>query len=151
MKIKKNKKDTVAPVSTAKAETKGKTKVKAEVKTSAPVAEVKAVKADAKPSIHKGATTGMRVMQYQDHTLSIQGKRKLSDEDLAADWQAEFPHTRCQFTPAIVAGVRRLFNAGKHGSQQVMAPGDGVSRYEDGKPVAERKRAAKADAKSAAA
>jgi len=128
----------VVPVVEPKAEPKATAK---KAKTAEP----------AKPSINKGKTTGMRVMQYQDHTLSIQHKRKLSDEALAKDWREEFPNAKGRFDAAIVAGVRRLFNAGKHGTQQIDPPKDGVARYEDGKPVAEKARAKKGDDKSQAA
>lgn len=114
--------------------------------------KVEKAQAAAKPSINKGKTTGMRVMAYQDFTLSKQADRKLSDDALAADWQREFPNARCQFNATIVAGVRRLFNAGKHGNQQLSAPKGGVLRYDDkGNVIAEKRRTRTAKADKAAA
>ena len=116
--------------------------------------EPKTSKTPPAPSVNKGVTTGMRIMEYQDATLAKNHKTKLSDEAMAANWQTEFPKSRCRFTPEIVAGVRRLFNAGKHGSQKISAPDGGVKRYNaDGEVIPEKRRAkaVKADATAAAA
>jgi len=65
-----------------------------------------------------GRTTRMGVEQYQDYTLYINDDRdgrvgrKLSDIQLCADWQHEFPRA-VDFTPFHVKGVRRDFIAGK--------------------------------------
>lgn len=144
MKLKKTTKTAEIPAAVAKGKTKPATTSDAKVNAKEPKTPVAI-----KPSINKGVSTNMRVMQYQDHTLSIQPKRKLSDEDLAADWRTEFPNAKGRFDATIVAGVRRLFNAGKHGSQQVQPPANGVSRYEDGKPVAEKKRESRKESKAA--
>lgn len=70
---------------------------------------------EAKASKYRGVTSKMRVMEYQDHTLAIndQANRRLTDEELVADWQREFPEA-VKFTLAHVRGVRALYNAGKH-------------------------------------
>jgi hypothetical protein len=71
-----------------------------------------------KPSKHVGRTTRMGIEQYQDYTLYINGDRdvrtgrKLTDEQLCADWQWEFPDA-VTFIPFHVKGVRRDFVAGK--------------------------------------
>lgn len=60
----------------------------------------------------------MGVEQYQDYTLHVNDDRdglrgrRLSDEQLCADWQHEFPDA-VQFTPFHVEGVRRDFTRGR--------------------------------------
>ena len=72
----------------------------------------------AKPARYVGRTTRMGVEQYQDYTLYInddrygRAGRKLSDSQLCADWQHEFPEA-VTFIPFHVKGVRRDFVAGK--------------------------------------
>lgn len=72
----------------------------------------------ARPAKYIGRTTRMGVEQYQDYTLYINDDRdgrtgrKLSDAQLCADWQHEFPEA-VTFTPFHVQGVRRDFIAGK--------------------------------------
>jgi hypothetical protein len=71
-----------------------------------------------KPKKYVGRTTRMGVEQYQDYTLHInddrdeRAGRHLTDEQLCADWQWEFPDA-VAFTPLHVRGVRRDFIAGK--------------------------------------
>lgn len=71
-----------------------------------------------KPAKHVGRTTRMGVEQYQDYTLFINDDRdgrvgrKLTDAQLCADWQWEFPEA-VTFIPFHVKGVRRDFIAGK--------------------------------------
>lgn len=55
----------------------------------------------------------MRVAEYQDYTFSVNGTRKLTDEELAADWHAQFP-AAVAFTAFHVKGARRDYNAGVH-------------------------------------
>jgi hypothetical protein len=93
-----------------------------------------------------GRTSGMRVMQYQDKTMSQQAKRKLTDEELGQDWSNEFPEARCQFKDRmdIVRVVRKLYNEKRHGQQSIF-DGIPVAKYEvneHGKrvPVAEELR-----------
>lgn len=67
-----------------------------------------------KPAKYVGRTTRMGVEQYQDYTLWInddrdgRSGRRLTDEQLCADWQHEFPDA-VVFTPFHVEGVRRDF------------------------------------------
>ena len=79
-----------------------------------------------RPQKYVGRTTRMGVEQYQDYTLYINDDRDglrgrgLSDDQLCADWQHEFPDA-VQFTPFHVQGVRRDFIEGRsakggHGS-----------------------------------
>jgi len=116
----KNKKNaqSTQPVETQAVETTSTTKVSkraakkvAEAKADAPVKAKKAVTA----SKYRGAKTGMRVMEYQDHTLAINDEkgRRLTDEELQADWRAEFPNA-VPFTLEHVRGVRSLYNLGRH-------------------------------------
>lgn len=94
-----------------------------------PVAAKKSKKADdaapsekrSAPSRYKGVTTGMRVMEFQDHTLKENFKNKLTDEQLAELWRTEFPRAK-KFTAGIVRIVRRLFNEGTHGKQAWTPP-----------------------------
>lgn len=71
-----------------------------------------------KPTKYVGRTTRMGVEQYQDYTLYINDDRdgyegrKLTDVQLCADWQREFPEA-VAFTPHHVKGVRRDFMSGK--------------------------------------
>ena len=71
-----------------------------------------------KAAKYVGCTTRMGVEQYQDYTLYINDDRdrlegrKLTDAQLCADWQHEFPEA-VAFTPFHVKGVRRDFIAGK--------------------------------------
>lgn len=64
-----------------------------------------------------GRTTRMGVEQYQDYTLYINDDRgalrgrRLTDEQLCADWQHEFPDA-VRFTPFHVQGVRRDYIKG---------------------------------------
>jgi hypothetical protein len=127
VKIAKNKK---APVVVSKESTAPAAATKTEAKT-------KPTKTAGGPSkfrsvdLFNGARMG--VMAYQNHTFTIQDKRKLSDEQLCADWQAQFP-SAVKFTPGHVAGARRDFNNGRHGKGQVK-PATPVPEYKDGKPL----------------
>lgn len=57
----------------------------------------------------------MRVAEYQDYTFSINDRadRRLTDEELCADWQAQFP-SAVKFVPFHVRGARRDFTRGVH-------------------------------------
>lgn len=94
---------------------------KAAAKTPTPKPEVKA---DAAPKsktpskyISRDLFLGrrMRVAEYQDYTFSINGNkdRMLTDEELCADWQKQFP-SAVHFETFHVRGARRDFNAGLH-------------------------------------
>jgi hypothetical protein len=82
--------------------------------------------------VNIGKTSGMRIMAFQDQTMADQHKNHLTDEELAAKWQAEFPNSRARFEERldIVRTVRRLFNEKRHGNQQLDPPDGGVKRYE---------------------
>lgn len=78
-----------------------------------------------------GRTTRMGVEQYQDYTLWInedrggrQGRR-LTDEQLCADWQHEFPEA-VAFTPFHIQGVRRDFQEGKNRTEAGSGSSHGV-------------------------
>lgn len=75
----------------------------------------------------------MGIMEYQNHTFAIQESRKLNDEQLAADWQKQFPNA-VKFNTGHVAGARRDYNNGRHGKGQVK-PAVPVPEYQDGKPL----------------
>ena len=70
-----------------------------------------------KPVKFVGRTTRMGVEQYQDYTLYLNDDRDgiagrhLTDTELCADWQQEFPGA-VSFTPFHVRGVRRDFQKG---------------------------------------
>lgn len=127
-------------------------------------AKPKAAKAEAKPkapSINIGVKSGMHVMAYQDHTFEINATRKLTNEELAADWRAEFPNSKAvkagRITAEMVAAVRSLYNRGTGGHGTPGVKHESVAfEIVNGKrlPVAvpERKAAEpKADAKAAPA
>jgi hypothetical protein len=71
-----------------------------------------------KPGKYVGRTTRMGVEQYQDYTLYINDDRDgmtgrhLTDDQLCADWQHEFPDA-VHFRPFHVLGVRRDFYEGR--------------------------------------
>lgn len=78
-----------------------------------------------------GRTTRMGVEQYQDYTLWINDDRgglkgrHLTDEQLCADWQHEFPEA-VAFTPFHVQGVRRDFMKGTARSEAGTGSSHGV-------------------------
>ena len=78
-----------------------------------PATPAKKEATDIKASKYKGRVTGMRVMEFQDATFSANHKAKLTDEELAAAWRAEFPEA-VAFTTFHVKGARRDYNAGTH-------------------------------------
>lgn len=99
----------------------------------APGAKAEATKA---PSIHRGATTGMSVMKYQDFILSRNNTAKLTDEQLLEAMKKEFPNSKGKiFTGdlptrlSILGAVRRLFNENRHGSQTIAPPDGGVKVF----------------------
>lgn len=107
--------------------------------TTTPTPEPKAAKRGSQPAEatersgkNIGRTTGMRIMAFQDQTMANQPDKRLTDEELAAEWQAEFPDSRCRFEDRldVVRTVRRLFNEGKHGAQELKPPKGGVAKYE---------------------
>lgn len=87
---------------------KGKVAAKAKAKAESP--------APSKRARFIGATTGLGVMAYQNQSLVQNKKRKLTDSALALEWRREFPQAIATYTAETVAGVRGLYNKGKHGN-----------------------------------
>lgn len=80
-----------------------------------------------------GRFFGRRVMDFQNWTLSSNARWRLSDEQLAVMWQAEFPNSRSRYTRKSVRTVRNLFNQGRHSND---APPKPVPEYDPGgRPV----------------
>lgn len=80
-------------------------------------------------SKYRGVKTGMRVQEFQNWQMAQQPTRQLSDLALLNEMAAEFPQATGKiFTAdintrlAILAGVRRLAVAGKHGRINPTAP-----------------------------
>lgn len=104
--------------------TKGKGSVKPEAKAKGKTEEKVEAKKPAAGGVNTGAKSGMRVMAYQDHTFAINDRpdRRLTNEELAADWRAEFPNSRAvkngRITAEMVQAVRNLYNngTGDHGT-----------------------------------
>lgn len=96
-----------------------------------------------------GRTSGLSVTKYQNKTLADNLKRKLNDEQLAADWRKEFPNARATYDANTVRGVRSVYNRGKHGNE---APRTPTPEYIDGiaQPFRGEKSAAKAAPKASA-
>ena len=90
---------------------------------------------------HVGRTTRMGVEQYQDYTLYINedrdGRRgrRLTDEQLCADWQHEFPKAG-PFEPFHVKGVRRDFKKGRRREDEGGTGSSHGVRNESGEVVA---------------
>jgi hypothetical protein len=129
-------------------------KAKARRSTKGGDVKAKGTTAEAKPSRNKGVRTGMKIMEYQDHTLTINYKtdRRLSESALAEDWATEFPQSDCmqRRDVKIVGSVRRLFNQGRHTKNQggVAPERQSVPYDDDGKPIV---KASKKDATAKAA
>jgi hypothetical protein len=87
--------------------------VKAEAKTAPKVAKEKVSKGTRNISRDVFLGRNMRISEYQDYTLSVNAKARLTDEELCAAWQVQFPNA-VRFTPYHVKGVRRDYNAGLH-------------------------------------
>ena len=81
-----------------------------------------------------GRFFGRRVMDFQNWTLASNARWRLTDEQLAVMWQAEFPNSRSRYTLKSVRTVRNLFNQGRHNNDAPPAP---VPAYAPGgSPVA---------------
>jgi len=111
-------------------------------------------KTETKPPKFRGVKSGMKVMEYQDHTLAVNHKtdQRLSDVGLADDWADEFPQSDClqKRRTSIVQGVRRLYNKGIHRSGQAIPTKLSVPYDDEGKPVEGRQRQSKKAAEKAA-
>jgi hypothetical protein len=107
---------------TVKANDQSNPKAKASRSTKGGDVKAKGATAEAKPSRNKGIRSGKKIMEYQDHTLSINYKtdRRLSETALADDWATEFPQSECmqRRDVKIVGSVRRLYNNGRHTAAQ---------------------------------
>lgn len=76
--------------------------------------------------INRGKS-GMRVMEFQDWTFSVNDdpRRRYTDQELAQLWCEEFPNSRAvkagRITDSMVRSVRHLYNngTGGHGTQGV--------------------------------
>ena len=80
-----------------------------------------------------GRFFGRRVMEFQNWTLASNVRWRLTDEQLAVMWQAEFPNSRSRYALKSVRTVRNLFNQGRHNND---APRTPVPEYdEDRRPV----------------
>jgi len=95
------------------------------------------VEADGMPPVPDKARTGRffgrRVMEFQNWTLASNTRWRLTDEQLALQWQAEFPNSRTRYTIKSIRTVRNLFNQGKRNNDRPPAP---VPEYDPaGNPV----------------
>jgi len=114
-----------------------------------PKAATATVATEKKPSIHRGVKTGLSVMDYQDQTMLHQPKKKLTDEQIVADWRAEFPNTNGKWVHDdknamfVVRVVRKFFNLRQHGNQKVFSDVPVLRYNAEGKPIPEDGRGSK--------
>jgi hypothetical protein len=140
---------------TVKANAQPKPKAKARRSTKGGDVKAKGATATAKAPRNKGIRSGMKVMQYQDYTLSINHKadKRLSEPALAEEWAKEFPQSDCmqRQDTKMVASVRRLYNKGTHTKAQDGKAPDRLSvpYGDDGKVIT--KTVSKKDATAKAA
>ena len=95
------------------------------------------IEADGMPPVPDKARTGRffgrRVMEFQNWTLAANPRWRLTDEQLALLWQAEFPNSRTRYTMKNVRTVRNLFNQGRRNNDRPPAP---IPEYDPaGNPV----------------
>lgn len=115
-------------------------KATAKPAATAKAAKVKTPKATRNISKDQFLGRNMRISEFQDYTLSINAgpKARLTDEELCALWQAQFPNA-VKFTPFHVRGVRRDYNVGRHSKAFAgRKTGDAISvayMVKDGKRV----------------
>lgn len=97
--------------------------------TSAGKAKTEAPEREKKSGVNIGLHSGLRVMAFQDETFKqndkaqrvapLSGPGRRTDEELAAEWRAEFPNSRAvqagRITAEMVRSVRNLYNAGTGG------------------------------------
>lgn len=116
-----------------KSASKSTPKAQAEPPTAAPPTPVEKTPT---ARIHVGATSGLHVMEYQDKTFFDQPKKKLTDEQILADWRREFPNTKGKWVKddrtglVVVALVRRFYNEKRHGNQKLFSD-QPIPRYGD--------------------
>ena len=105
-----------------------------------------------KPPRNKGVISGMKIMEYQDHTLSVNHKsdKRLSDPLLADSWAVEFTQSDCmqRRDTGIVKSVRRLYNKGIHRSNQTVPTRLSIPDNDEGQPI-EGREGKKTTAKAA--
>ena len=137
------------PVATPAAPAKAEAKTKPEAKSKAAPKKEKTER----PKRFAGVTTGLGVLAYQNKSLFDNAKKKLTDDQLAADWRREFPNAIAEYTAETVNGVRNLVNRGKHGNPDNVPVKPLHAWDENGQPVANwgEKGKAKAEAKAAKA
>lgn len=84
-----------------------------------------------------GIPPGLRRNEFQDRLLARNAEEDMrwDDDRLAAAMDAEHPSggVRIADRPELVAVIRKFFNAGKHGKQQVAPPEEPSVSY--GKPA----------------
>ena len=95
------------------------------------------LEADGRPPVPDKARTGRffgrRVMEFQNWTLASNARWRLTDEQLALLWQAEFPNSRTRYTMKSVRTVRNLFNLGRRNNDRPRTP---IPQYDPaGNPV----------------
>ena len=61
-------------------------------------------------------------MEFQNSTLACNGRWRLTDDQLALLWQAEFPNSRTRYTMKSVRTVRNLFNLGRRNNDRPRTP-----------------------------
>ena len=61
-------------------------------------------------------------MEFQNRTLTSNARWRLTDEQLALAWQAEFPNSRTRYTMKSVRTVRNLVNLGRRDNERPAAP-----------------------------
>lgn len=138
-----------------KANAQPKPKAKVQRSTKGGDVRTEGATATAKSPRNKGIHSGMKVMQYQDHTLAVNHKsdKRLSESALADDWAAEFPQSDCMQRQDVkmVASVRRLYNQGRHTKAQGGVTPDRLSvpYGDDGKPITKTSTKKDATAKAA--
>jgi len=74
-----------------------------------------------------GKTSNLSVTDYQNKMLQSNFKAKLTDEQLAKAFRAEFPNAKA-YTAEDLPGIRSAFNRGKHGND---APAKPLPAYDD--------------------
>jgi len=82
-----------------------------------------------------GRFFGRRVMEFQNWTLASNARWRLTDEQLALLWQAEFPNSnsRTRYTMKSVRTVRNLFDLVRRNNDRPRTP---IPQYDPaGNPV----------------
>lgn len=80
----------------------------------------------------------MRRMDFQDALLEANREWKFTDSQLAILMQVEHPRCNGRIDVAIVRGIRRLFNAGKHTKNQAKPAVASVAYDAEGRELSAR-------------